>query len=164
MLLLSQGTPMLVAGDELGRTQRGNNNAYCQDNEISWIDWPEADQELIDFVSRCIRLRKRHAVLGSDTWLQPADAAWFAPDSTAMTTQRWNDPDQGGLTLILEAESEHLAFVFNESSSAQEFTLPYGGPWTIELSTEETFPTGHVLGATFRVPGSTLLVVSAVSG
>jgi isoamylase len=161
MLLLSQGTPMLLAGDELGRTQRGNNNAYCQDNELSWIDWASADQELIDFVARCIQLRKRHEVLGSPTWLQPEDAAWFAPDATSMTTQRWNNPDEGGLTLVLKAEREHLAFLFNEFRTDQPFTLPYKGPWTVELSTDTVLSAGAVLPLKCVVPASTLLVLSA---
>ena len=69
-LLLSQGVPMLLAGDELGRTQRGNNNAYCQDNEISWLDWAGADRELLEFSRRLVRFRQRHPVLRRRRWFQ----------------------------------------------------------------------------------------------
>src|SRR5690606_16860175 len=68
-LFVSQGTPMLLAGDELGRSQRGNNNAYCQDNRISWIDWSDVDEALLEFTQGLIALRRRHPALRQDRWL-----------------------------------------------------------------------------------------------
>ena len=160
MLLLSQGTPMLVAGDELGRSQVGNNNAYCQDNEMSWIDWKAADDDLIYFTARCIALRKQFGILRSPTWLQPEDAAWFAPDGTSMTSGRWDSTSSEGLTLLLDSESVRLALVLNEGASEVDFHIAEGGPWTVELSTDPAIEEGAVMDPTFTVPGSTLLVVS----
>lgn len=160
MLLLSQGTPMIVAGDEMGRTQSGNNNAYCHDSELSWIDWSSIDESLVEFVARCIEIRRRYRVIGSPTWLQPADASWFAPDATSMTTARWDDPHEAGLTLVLEAVDTRLALIFNESAAAQNFDLPHSNEWTIELSTDDSILIGGSTKATIDVPGSTLLLLS----
>ena len=99
MLLLSQGVPMLLAGDEMGRTQRGNNNAYCQDNEISWVKWdlsPE-DQEQVEFVRKLIALRKRHPVFRKRSFFQGQrikgsgvrDIVWFNPDGKEMSDEEW---------------------------------------------------------------------------
>ncbi|RIL01784.1 MAG: glycogen debranching enzyme GlgX [Proteobacteria bacterium] len=85
-LLLSQGVPMLCAGDELGRTQQGNNNAYCQDNELSWIDWKNADAALLDWTRALIELRRTHPIVRRTHWLHDplgtggGDAHWFRPD------------------------------------------------------------------------------------
>src|SRR5690606_5506896 len=97
-LLLSQGVPMIVAGDEIGRTQKGNNNAYCQDNEISWINWKYADHDLRSFTSHLIHFRKKHPSFRRRLWFrgQPIkgsgaeDIAWFLPDSTEMSEENWN--------------------------------------------------------------------------
>ena len=96
-LLLSQGVPMLLGGDEIGRTQRGNNNAYCQDNEISWYDWEHADEELLQFTRRLIRLRHRHPVFCRRRWFQGrpihgtevSDIGWFTPGGDEMTEEDW---------------------------------------------------------------------------
>ena len=101
-LFLSQGVPMLLAGDELGRTQRGNNNAYCQDNEISWVDWKLDDRRraLLELTKRLIRMRHQHAVLqrprfltGDYVWDSTAkDIAWLRPDGEEMTPEDWQRP------------------------------------------------------------------------
>ena len=86
-LLLSFGVPMLLGGDELGRTQGGNNNAYCQDNEISWVDWSATDTGLLDFVRGLVALRRAHPVLRRHLYLTGVDAAelgWFTPAGTPM--------------------------------------------------------------------------------
>jgi glycogen operon protein len=99
-LFLSQGVPMLLAGDELGRTQRGNNNAYCQDNEISWVDWPAADTDLLSFVVRLSELRHRHPIFRRRRFFegQPVrgnggdhepDIAWYTPAGTRMSDNDW---------------------------------------------------------------------------
>ncbi len=97
-LLLSQGVPMILAGDEIGRTQSGNNNAYCQDNEISWIDWSHGDRDLLDFVRRVAALRHRHPVFRRRRWFQgkplhgagASDIAWFSPSGEEMSEADWN--------------------------------------------------------------------------
>jgi isoamylase len=99
-LFLSQGVPMLCAGDELGRTQRGNNNAYCQDNELSWIDWEldHTDRALLDFCRELVRLRQRHPVFRRRKFFQGRhirgagvkDLTWFEPNGREMTDEAWN--------------------------------------------------------------------------
>jgi isoamylase len=96
-LFLSQGVPMLLAGDEIGRTQRGNNNAYCQDNEISWLDWRHADMELLSFVQSLARFRALHSAFRRRRWFQGrpvlgehvTDIAWFTPDGHEMSQADW---------------------------------------------------------------------------
>jgi glycogen operon protein len=124
-LLLSQGVPMLTAGDEMGRSQRGNNNAYCQDNEISWVHWPPAApgegtpgvlgpgtaEVLLDFTGRLIRLRRDHPALRRRRYLQggpvrgaddqPGDVAWFTPGGEEMTEQDWDAGLGQSLTVFL---------------------------------------------------------------
>jgi isoamylase len=96
-LMLSQGVPMLLGGDEIARTQRGNNNAYCQDNEVSWFDWKLGEDELnlLDFTARLIAFRRNHPVFRRRRWFQgqavrgTPDIEWFRPDGTVMTEQDW---------------------------------------------------------------------------
>jgi isoamylase len=99
-LLLSTGVPMLTAGDELGRTQQGNNNAYCQDNEISWLDWKAVDEELLAFVARLVAVRRTSPVLRQEAFFEghqipdtggTRDLAWFAPGGEQLTTADWFD-------------------------------------------------------------------------
>ncbi len=93
-LLLSFGVPMLLGGDETGRTQAGNNNAYCQDNDITWFDWEHVDGDLFEFTRRLVALRRNHAVFRRRRFLGSADAAelqWFTPAGTPMTAEDWAD-------------------------------------------------------------------------
>jgi glycogen operon protein len=97
-LLLSQGVPMLLAGDEWGRTQQGNNNAYCQDNEISWLDWQSMDNVLLDFSSYLITLRRTHPAFTRRSWLQgkpvngsAEDVRWLTPAGDAMKDEDWSN-------------------------------------------------------------------------
>ena len=94
-LMLSFGVPLLLGGDEIGRTQHGNNNAYCQDNEITWLDWANADQDLLDFTRRLIAFRRAHPVFRRRRFLAGAEAAglqWFTPAGTPMNDGDWADP------------------------------------------------------------------------
>ena len=112
-LLLSQGVPMVSAGDELGRTQHGNNNAYCQDNELSWLDWEHPDQELLDFTRWITDFRERHAVFRRRRWLsgRPVtdgglpDAAWFNPGGDEMEGDDWTHTWARALGLFLNGEA-----------------------------------------------------------
>jgi isoamylase len=139
-LLCSQGTPMLLAGDELGNTQNGNNNAYCQDNEISWLDWNAADEHLIAFTADAIRLRQDLRALRQTDWLQDgSDAIWLGDDAARMTAERWNDPATAGVTLILRegTEDPDVLLVINAREADHSFLLPAGN-WEIRLSTAST--------------------------
>ena len=101
-MLLSQGTPMILMGDEVGRTQNGNNNAYCQDNEIAWLDWKnvgDRDRAFMEFVRGVIRMRKRYRILRANRFLhgEPVDekgtrsVVWFRPDGKEMDPRSWSD-------------------------------------------------------------------------
>ena len=114
-LLLSQGVPMLVCGDEMGRSQGGNNNAYCQDNEISWVNWqPEsADQALLNFTQRLIEFRRQHPVFRQRKWFQGRaihnsdanDIAWFNPDGSEMTRHQWDSDFAKAVSIFLNGEA-----------------------------------------------------------
>jgi isoamylase len=104
-LLLSFGMPMLLGGDEIGRTQGGNNNAYCQDNEISWFDWEAADNGLRDFVKRLLELRRSHPVFRRQRFLTGADAAelgWYASTGTGVSDEQWVDPTMHAMAIYLD--------------------------------------------------------------
>ena len=147
-LLIAQGTPMLLGGDEFGRTQQGNNNAYCQDNEISWFDWerigPE-DRELIRFVARLIRLRKAHPVLRRTRFLHGEetsadglkDITWFTPAGTEKTPEEWRNVLARCIGLMLNgragrhlsasgerARDDILLILLNAYHEVVPFTLP----------------------------------------
>jgi isoamylase len=104
-LLLSFGMPMLVGGDEIGRTQDGNNNGYCQDSEISWFDWEAADTELRDFVKRLLELRRAHPVFRRQRFLTGADAGelgWYGNAGTPVTDEQWADPTMHAMAIYLD--------------------------------------------------------------
>jgi glycogen operon protein len=110
-LLLSTGVPMLTAGDELGRTQGGNNNAYCQDNDISWLDWADVDEDLRAFVARLLRLRRESPVLRQEAFFEghevadtggTRDLAWFAPGGAQLDTGDWFDNDLQTVGMYLD--------------------------------------------------------------
>jgi glycogen operon protein len=121
-LLLSQGVPMLVAGDELGRTQNGNNNAYCQDNETSWLDWqpPASAAELPRFLAELIALRKAHAVLRPSRHTR--DIVWLRPDGTEMAVPDWH----AGAARALGMLNAEMLVLFNSGEADVAFVLPAG--------------------------------------
>ncbi|MFZ1096101.1 MAG: glycogen debranching protein GlgX [Xanthobacteraceae bacterium] len=144
-LLLSQGTPMLLGGDEFGRTQQGNNNAYCQDNEISWVDWDhdERAQALTRFVRRLTALRSRYPILRQNrsltgAWneqLEIKDCTWLTPANEEMTSQHWADPAAKCLGLLLDGRAQTsgirrrgseatLLLITNAHDDVVVFTLP----------------------------------------
>jgi isoamylase len=132
-LFLSQGVPMLLAGDELGRTQRGNNNAYCQDGPVSWLDWTLSDEarELHDFTRGMIALRRVHPELRREKFLAKRDVKWLRPDGAAMTLADWDAADTralgielGALRVLVNAGAEPLPFaVGNEVVVVQPYDL-----------------------------------------
>jgi isoamylase len=115
-LLLSQGTPMILAGDEFGRTQNGNNNAYCQDNEVSWVDWQfdEQAESLIDFTKRLTGLRRRYPVLRQSRFLSGIwneelglkDATWLTPAGQEMTADDWHNPAAKCFGILLDGRAQ----------------------------------------------------------
>ena len=108
-LLLSFGIPMLLGGDEIGRTQQGNNNGYCQDDKISWFDWAGADSELLDFTRRLVAFRRSHPVFRRRRFLAGAQASelgWFTPAGTAMTAADWADASALALAVYLDGSDD----------------------------------------------------------
>ncbi|MEU6147902.1 glycogen debranching protein GlgX [Streptomyces sp. NPDC047081] len=164
-LFLSQGIPMLGHGDELGRTQRGNNNAYCQDNEVSWIDWRLTDEQrdLTDFTRYVIALRAAHPVLRRRRFFrgetathadQPLpDLVWLAPDAQEMTEEDWQRPDAHSVAVFLNGDAiaepdpqgrpvvdDSFLLLLNSYWEPVEFQLPdpeYGERWTPLINTAE---------------------------
>jgi isoamylase len=108
-LLLSFGVPLLLGGDEFGRTQQGNNNAYCQDNEITWFDWAAVDDDLLAFTRRLIGFRRQHPVFRRRRFLAGAEASelrWFTPAGTPMTGADWADPSARSLAIYLDGSDD----------------------------------------------------------
>ncbi len=161
-LLLSQGVPMLLGGDEMGRTQAGNNNAYCQDNEMSWVDW-DLDPEnaaLLDFTRHLIALRREHPVFhrrdffgGADTPGDLPDIRWMRPDGREMSERDWNREDLRVLGVFLNGEridspgpmgepvlDDSFVLLFNAGHEPTRFRLParrFGNRWRQVLSTAD---------------------------
>ena len=158
-LLLSGGVPMLLGGDEFGRTQQGNNNAYCQDNELSWYDWSATDERLLDFTRRLVRFRREHPVFCRRNWFQGrpihgasfVDIAWLTPRGQTMEEEHWADESANALTVFLNGEGikspnmrgervidDDFLLLFNATHEDMEFVLPeakFGERWRELLDT-----------------------------
>ena len=130
-LFLSRGTPMLQAGDEFGRTQHGNNNAYCQDNGAFWLDWASADDDLAAFVATLVRIRDTHPLLTATAFLtgtgDPPDARWLKPDGTPIADHEW--PGLDALCLMLKRTDETLLIAINRGRQAVPLVLLEGARW-----------------------------------
>jgi glycogen operon protein len=167
-LFVSQGVPMLLGGDEFGRTQLGNNNGYCQDNDISWYDWSlvEANEDLVEFTTFLINLRRQHPVFhrrrfffgrafhGSDC----TDIAWFTPEGGVMSEDDWRDGPARSMTVFLNGEAipdpdtrgervvdDSFLLVLNADPDAVEFTVPagdYGERWRRLFTSGQRRPDG----------------------
>ena len=147
-LLVSQGVPMIIGGDELGRTQQGNNNAYCQDNEISWFDWEHADRNLVEFTRRVIAFRKEHPSFRRRRWFKgrpirgkgATDIGWFKPEGSEMSDADWNEWFAKSFAMFLNGEGlapdergrrvtdASFLLLFNAHVDTVAFKLP-GAPW-----------------------------------
>jgi isoamylase len=167
-MFLSQGVPMLLGGDELGRTQQGNNNGYCQDNELSWFDWAHADRDLVEFVRQLSAFRRKHPTWRRRGWFQGRpirptrdgsaalpDIAWFDPEGNEMTDEQWNEQMSRSLQVALNGESlqvpdvrgnpildDTFLLVFHAHPEPREITLPvapWGPNWRHVMDTERGF-------------------------
>ena len=141
-LLVSRGTPLIQQGDEFGRTQQGNNNAYAQDNEITWVDWEHADGALVDYVSALMDFRRKHAALTHDHFLTGQtrngvrDVAWLHPDGREMNDGDWNDAGASVLGMRLQTAEEDLIVWFNRRIEPVLARLPEGY-WTVGLVSDD---------------------------
>jgi glycogen debranching enzyme len=120
-LFFSRGTPMITAGDEFGRTQRGNNNAYAQDNAVTWQDWAHADRSLGRYVAKLCSLRREFPLISQDAFLDPAASAWFDADGHVMD---WSMPRQRFLGLAIRNNGSGICLVFNGSNHDQPLRMP----------------------------------------
>lgn len=187
-LLLSTGVPMLVAGDEFGRTQRGNNNAYCQDNELSWVDWSALDdpqwRPLLDLTSRLIRLRRAHPVLCRRAFFsgRPSfpdglrDLAWFTPTGREMTERDWFSPTAtlgmylSGLDIRQRGPrgerivDDSFLVILHASSQPMRYMLP-GEPWahSYEIVLDTALDTDPMARFNEPVPGGTAITLTGRS-
>jgi len=158
-LLLSQGTPMLLAGDEFGRTQQGNNNAYCQDSEISWVNWNLGDKghSLVKFVQRLTALRAKYPILHRnrfltgvyDEELEVKDLTWINASGAEMNDEQWSDPQMKCFGMLMDGRARTsgvrqrgteaaMLLVLNSHYDLVQFTLPECAgetSWTLLLDT-----------------------------
>ena len=181
-LLLSQGVPMLLGGDEIGRTQHGNNNAYCHDSELSWFDWTQVDEDMLDYTRRLIAIRREHPVFRRQHWFRvgvpegaPAevrDIEWCRPDGARMSDDDWHT--DGAAAIAVYLSGEHLQdregrpladasfyLALNATPEPLDFTLPdgwLGAAWSCVFDTavEQPFEAraGEVCG-----PGHSMTLV-----
>ncbi|TCC52300.1 glycogen debranching enzyme GlgX [Kribbella capetownensis] len=188
-LLISQGVPMIAHGDELGRTQRGNNNVYCQDNEIAWVDWELSDpqKDLLEFTSLLVKLRNNHPVLRrrrffhGDTGVDGlGDLVWFTPMGTEMQNGDWQRDDARAIAVFLNGDAisepdqrgepvvdDSFLVLLNSDYEPQDFLLPpkeYGENWTVVVDTT-TAQGGagdepHAAGSTMRLEARSTLVLT----
>ena len=160
-LLLSQGIPMLLGGDEIGRTQQGNNNAYCQDNEVSWFDWQKVDASLLEFTRRVVHLQARHPAFRRRRWFKGrplrgsgvSDIAWFRPDGREMAEEDWQQPQMKSFAVFLNGDAlrelddegrpirdDSFLLLFNAHHEPLAFTLPaasFGRAWRVAIDTAD---------------------------
>jgi glycogen operon protein len=192
-LLLSQGVPMMVAGDEIGRTQGGNNNAYCQDNPVSWVDWnlSELDRNQLAFVQRMIALRSRHPVFHRRHFFQGRplhgtnikDILWLKPDGAEMTEQEWTQDFARSLGVYLEGsaldevdargrpvQDESFLVLFNAHHEVVPFRLPPMGRGHLQPLIDTSEPTGIASAApladddVYPLQGRSLALLLRVKG
>jgi glycogen operon protein len=174
-LFLSQGVPMLLGGDEMSRTQDGNNNAWCQDNELSWYRWAELDADLLEFTRRLIDVRRAHPVFRRSRFLTGheikgsglPDVWWFRTDGRRMTQKDWQRPDAHTLGVFLngdeivergphgdEIHDDSFLLLFNAYGDEVTFTLPtrrFGARWALELATSSDLVPGPIWTARSQV-------------
>ncbi|NEW41512.1 glycogen debranching protein GlgX [Nocardia cyriacigeorgica] len=188
-LILSQGTPMLAHGDEMGRTQLGNNNAYCQDSELAWMDWSLAHKnaDLLDFTRAAIALRTSHPVFRRRRFLaggpiresgHPRDIAWLTPTGAEMTDADWDNGFGRSLAVFLDGDGipepgprgeritdDSFLLCFNAHDSALDFTLPapdFGAEWSVALdcsTPDGRAEAGYAAASTVTLPARCLLVL-----
>jgi glycogen operon protein len=162
-VFLSQGVPMILGGDEMGRTQGGNNNAYCQDNEISWFDWSlkEENSDLVALTARLAAFRREHPVFHRRRWFQGrqihgsdvTDIGWFSPDGSDMTEEDWDSGFAKSVGMFLNGDAipdpdprgeqvtdDSFLVLFNAHHEPLPFTVPdrdWGDHWVIVLDTDD---------------------------
>ena len=190
-MFLSQGVPMLVAGDELGKTQMGNNNPYCQDNEISWIDWSNKDEALLAFTQKIIHFTRRHPVFNRRGWfiglpikgIGVEDIAWFVPDGKEMPDESWDHDYAKSLGVFLNGHGIHTVgplgekvvddsfyIMFNAHNEELNFKIPrarYGRHWQEVINTAKDLVVEKGIqyraNAHIKLPGHSIIVLQLLN-
>jgi isoamylase len=178
--MLSQGVPMLLGGDEWGRSQNGNNNAWCQDNELSWFNWDRCDSELLEFARRLIRLRREHPVFRRTRFFegrgeQLPDVWWMRPDGRRMTRRDWDNAAGRAIGVFMngdelraatpqgdEVRDDSFLLLFNAHFEDIAFRLParrFATHWELELATGRTEGDRLVPGASVTVESRSIAVL-----
>ena len=176
---------MLVSGDEIGRTQKGNNNAYCQDNEVSWLDWAKADTELLKFTKKLIKIRKEHPSFCRRRWFKGRpikgvgveDIVWFQPQGEEMSEENWSHDFAKSLGIYLNGRGllavgskgetiidDSFYVIFNAHHEPLDFKLPsnlYAKDWTTLIDTQSYFCEEATYQAedTVRVDGRSVVLL-----
>jgi glycogen operon protein len=186
MLLLAQGVPLLLQGDEFGRTQHGNNNAYCQDNGVTWFDWSAVDDGLLDFTKALLAFRSAHPVFRRRKFLRGVEAGelqWFNTQGLPMSQGDWANESTRCLTIFLDGDDDpdtgvdgrplvddDFLLSVNSWKEPVEFVLPAVGghrSWVTEIDSGEPSDTAHRgdkaidAGARILIPDFSLLVLRA---
>jgi len=190
-LLISQGVPMLLGGDEMGRTQHGNNNGYCQDNEISWYHWDDVDSDLLAFVSGLIHFRANHRAFRRRQFFQgrplhgneAGDVGWYDPNGTKMTDEDWNNAEVRAMTMFLsgsglekdargeEVHDDSFLILVNAAANGVEFIVPAELPfsrWKIAIDTiagvlEPLDPPEYEAGEAITLDARGVVVLQAIA-
>jgi glycogen operon protein len=160
--LLAQGTPMLCAGDEIGNSQQGNNNAYCQDNGIGWLDWPNADRALTTFVGEALAVRRAQPLLRHDDWsCASRSLRWATPSGEEMQAHDWNDGCEAAFGCLLSPKrgAAALMLAFNPTQHASRFVLP-AGAWELALDSSAQLTPGGRHSSELEVPAHALVVLA----
>jgi glycogen operon protein len=162
-LFLSRGSLLIQQGDEMGRTQQGNNNAYAQDNEITWVDWEKADGALVDYVAALHKFRRLHPALTHDHFLTGQtrhgirDVAWLHPDGREMNEGDWNEAGASVLGMQLRTVDDEVLVWFNRRIDAIEAKLPEGA-WAIGMQSDDQAEVAFKAGRV-RVPGRSVIAL-----
>jgi len=178
-MLLSQGVPMILAGDEIGNSQNGNNNVYCQDNETAWVGWPDRDDAFLDFVARMVAFRQEHPVLSQETFLLGdraedgrIEVVWYQPDGREMDEQLWGQAelrviglfvDHSARAAFLEDENIGALFIVLNAGDALDFVLPsHNGIETwmrvVDTARDDPFAQEPCSSATAAIPAESVCV------
>ena len=165
-LMLSQGVPMLEMGDELWRTVGGNNNPYCQDSALNWIDWRPAPEALamLQYVRELATLRREHGAFRRRDFLTARDITWLRPGGGEMMVSDWQSPLFAAIAFRLEggADDDSFTVLMNGEAVPMTFKLPPGA-WRVVMDTTGATPRGTVAPASLLVGGSGLVVLVAFS-
>jgi glycogen operon protein len=191
-LMLSQGVPMLLHGDELGRSQQGNNNAYCQDSELTWVDWGAADLPLLEFTAEASRIRSEHPVFRRNRFFEGRpvergagdpipDIVWLNPDGSPMLPSDWGEELARAIAVFYNGagigkdprgrpiEDTHFLLCFNSNTHTVAFALPpeeYSSEWEVVLDTAGALPAGshRRAGHGLEVVDKSVVVLRAFTG